>query len=349
MYRLPRTIFLFLLVALAALSACNLQISPQSTAPETLPTSLSLVEVAPAQSEWDACSTDSLVIRARVRLSGADLESARLEYRLVGEGEGPWQMQPMVQVSRDEDTVLVETVVARSWAEEDPPTQLQYAVVAGDTAGAETRWPAAAGEYSAVRVLACPEQAQAPPATEVAAGEPEPSATPLPAPEATPTFAPIPATLVPSPTPTQLVLVLPTATPTPMTFGLPPSVYYSQGQEEDMRELNFFDLDEGKRYTSFNLNADFQLHPGDDPYQDDIRPFNGALFQWFGPKPIKEECAAISGSQFTESITILWPEMKDSYFCYVTSDGRVGWLRVDVWVSLPINERRLIFTWGTFK
>lgn len=58
-----------------------------------------------------------------------------------------------------------------------------------------------------------------------------------------------------------------------------------------------------------------------------------------------------SGDSVALELTLerFWPDMQDTYFCYETSDGCTGWLRIDLWVSLPLAERRLGFGWGTYK
>lgn len=151
-------------------------------------------------------------------------------------------------------------------------------------------------------------------------------------------------------TPGGPIIVLPIVTPTP-TQGfiiVPGLLVHSQGSQEALRELNFFDLDAGTLFQGTNGQVDFQLHPGDDVYLDDIRPFNGSYFGWYGQdQPNKADCQ--NTLKANASMTINWPEMKDTFFCFETSDGRTGWLRIDTYVSLPLPERRLAFSWTTYK
>lgn len=437
---------------LAGLSACgNL---PVDLGPGSGSERISLVEISPSVAEWDACSGEGITIRARVNLAGAELDHARLEYRAVADSEGAWQPGRMVQVSQEQGSVALELDLERFWPEESSPSSLQFAVVAADSSGQETRWPATEGEYSAVSILPCdPDQDVQASGTElpyelvdygVSSSEAgygpgcEPKtvtfeivlqgwssvdsvwvnttwmgnqgvAETIERPMADMGFVTEPEGArrytfdlnIESEAPTNLgnesgqlgwniyvrmtdnqvmeypvggppivavqscvnddvganptstlgpIIAIPLITPTP-TQGIvliPILPYQSLGQEDNMQELNFFDLDSGTLYGSFNGQIDFQLHPGDDPYLDNIRPMNGSYFGWYGEdQPTKTHCE--NTLKATSSTTINWPDMEDTFFCYETSDGRTGWLRVDLWVSLPLAERRFGFGWGTYK
>ncbi len=373
----PRFLWGSMLVLLAM--ACSLLFSPGAPGPEPKPVSLTLLEVRLGAGTW-ACEMETLAFYARVRLANVQLSGARVEYRLAP--QGPWQMQALRPVGQQGDVILLEAVVPRTWTSPDAaPQELQYVVVVSGSSGDEIRWPAQEGTYGVVPISCAQGMSPTPSSSPTAAlGEAPPS--PLPAPQspvpqttatppslgdAVPSVTPEGwvATVLPSPTSWGLVpTVLPTSTPGGFVVTVLPSPTaklikpYSNGQEDNLQEWNFFDLDEGRRLSSFSAVADFQLYPGNDPYQDQIRPFNGASFGWFGAgepnqawpegaPPSQAECNAIE--HVSSPITILWPEMQNTYFCYRTNAGRPGWLRVDVWVSLPQSERRLVFTWLTWE
>lgn len=155
--------------------------------------------------------------------------------------------------------------------------------------------------------------------------------------------------VVPNPTSTPLgLVVVPLATPTPGLIIGTIVLYESQGEMLDMREGEYFDLDAGVKSGFINNQVDFQLHEGNDVYLDDIKPVNFAYFGWHGEDaPSKADCEGTLKAISAQ--TIQWPNMQDSYFCYETNEGRTGWLKVQIWVSLPLNERHLEFSWGTFK
>jgi hypothetical protein len=160
-------------------------------------------------------------------------------------------------------------------------------------------------------------------------------------------LSPCPGGFVPVPTATQPIIVIPLATATPPILINPGLLAYSQG-EQNMPVGATFDLDEGELGLGGPfLAADFHLDNSNQLYLGAIDPFEGAAFGWFGDsKPSKAQCqnTALSGGRQT----IQWPDYQDEYFCYQTNADRYGWLRVDVWVSLPLNERRLEFSWFTF-
>ncbi|GEM_PF-5074993 len=365
----PRALVAFGGVLVVLLAACGwLAGSPSASA------GMTVLEVFPETPTW-ACEQSTLALRARVRLGGAAWDGAQLLYRFAA--DEAWQTQAMYLAAQDADAVVLEAVLPRGWPSADPaPAEMQYAVVVHDAAGETVRWPAQEETYAAVRITACDEPAAAPTAPTVppvagpSTATPEPTATTAPVPPqptATEGNGGMVVTVLPSPTPTPMeVANPPTATPTTVNFVVTPLTTptvpvmvppYSSGEENNLREWNFFDLDEGTRFTSFNLNADFQLYPGDDPYLDQIRPFNGATFAWFGANdptatwpdgapPSFSDCKALEHTG--DPLTIQWPDMENTFFCYKTSAGRRGWLRVKVWVSLPINERRLLFQWVTW-
>ena len=322
--------------------------------PEPSPAALAWVGVTASPEAWQACATAALSIEVQLRAPD-DLEQVRLTYRLRGAQDGPWQTQAMTWRGQTDGIALLEASIAPTWTPDQAPAEVQYAVEATTASGAYARWPAAADAYASVPVQPCPEptdQAEAPPATEVAQPPAPPADTPPPPPPTpipvTPwaSSTPIPVTPWASPTPTTMVVALPSPTPTLLIAA---DVLHSTGQEDNMREWNFFDLDEGKLYTSVNLKVDFQLAPDDeDPYLGVIRPFNKAGFGWIGEDgpPSKADCNIVMAPI---PFTIEWPDYQGVYFCYATADGRIGWLRIDVWVSLPLSDRRLVFTWATFE
>jgi hypothetical protein len=153
----------------------------------------------------------------------------------------------------------------------------------------------------------------------------------------------------PDPTNTPLGLsVVPAATPTQGLIIGTVVLYHSQGELLDLREGEYFDLDEGATSGFINNQVDFQLHQGGDVYLDDIKPVNLAYFGWHGEAaPSKADCEGTLKATIAQ--TIQWPDMQDTYWCYETNEGRQGWLKIQIWVSLPLNERRLEFSWGTFQ
>lgn len=325
-------------------------------APEPGPTpqaqEVAFLEVNALPRVW-GCDAPVLTVQARVRVGAAVLSGGDLWYR-HGESE-TWQMVPMQVAMQQGDNVVFAAALSRAQL---PPevAALTYRIVVRGQDGREIVWPDLGGGYASLPVVPCqPSQAETPMAEAPTTPGPAPASATLKPPTAFPTEGTPGFGVTVLPTPTEVVLILPTATPTSLPVA--DASIYSQGQVEAVQEWNFFDLDSGGLYTSCNLNTDFQLYPGDDPYLDQIRPFNNAYFGWFGSgeptkarpqggPPTKDECLILMAKT---PLTIEWPEFKDTYFCYRTSEGRYGWLRVDVWVSLPLSERRLMFTWRTYK
>lgn len=149
-------------------------------------------------------------------------------------------------------------------------------------------------------------------------------------------------------TPTEPSIANPQPTPTATTPVVRGPLVHSHGQQT-LREGETFDLDEGEVGPGGLFPAgDFRLDEGDDPYLDDIAPFENAYFGWHGAEqPSIGDCGNTLKANFPQ--TILWPEQETTYYCYETNEGRAGWMRIDVWVSLPLNERRLEFGWFTWE
>jgi hypothetical protein len=71
-------------------------------------------------------------------------------------------------------------------------------------------------------------------------------------------------------------------------------------------------------------------------------------YRWYGagPQPGKAGCDILKGAM---PMPLNWPEDKDTYYCYQTSEGLTGWLQVLTYVSQPFPERRLIFSFATYE
>ncbi len=166
---------------------------------------------------------------------------------------------------------------------------------------------------------------------------------------ATPTFGPIIAVPLVTPTSGQLGLApLPTATPT-LGLILVADAIEAQASDVTMFHDTYIDLDTGTLLQSAGGNADFWMASVDDPYLDYLITMNGSYIGWYGQgsQPGKQGC--IGTLKSTSSMMVDWPDHKDSYYCYETSEGRQGWLKVQTFVSQPLFERRLIFSFTTYK
>lgn len=163
-----------------------------------------------------------------------------------------------------------------------------------------------------------------------------------------------------NPTATQgAILILPTATPTaPLqiapqptaTLGLeliPGELLQASGRDVVIEHALGFDFDSGMVVNPKSDAADFAMNSGDDAYIDVMQPLNGSYVGWYGEEaPSKADCNILKASA---AMPIGWPEQQGSYYCFETSDGRVAWLQLETYVSLPLSERRMIFHFKTFK
>jgi hypothetical protein len=144
------------------------------------------------------------------------------------------------------------------------------------------------------------------------------------------------------------ILAVPSATSVP-TLGLVivADVVHDSGSNLTLDHDGLVDLDTG------NLNprqgtADFQMTSGDDPYLDNLVPMNGSYIGWYGAgsQPGKAGCNILMAAA---PMPLNWPDNEDTYYCHVTSSGLTGWLQVHTYVSQPLSERRLIFSYTTYE
>jgi hypothetical protein len=145
------------------------------------------------------------------------------------------------------------------------------------------------------------------------------------------------------------IAAVPSETPVP-TLGLVivADVVHASGSELTLKHDDYVDLDSGSLGVRLGSAADFQMATVDDPYLDALVPKNGAYIGWYGagPQPGKAGCDILKGAM---PMPLNWPEDKDTYYCYQTSEGRTGWLQVLTYVSQPFPERRLIFSFATYE
>jgi hypothetical protein len=150
----------------------------------------------------------------------------------------------------------------------------------------------------------------------------------------------VPAT--PTPTPTGLIFV-------PAITLLPIVLFHSNGAGQIVLDGACFDADEGNGLSCGSGSADFR-------YNYDLHTSGGfpptiIISHWLEPKgsvtlgfypggsaPTKANCQALgmSGSRIDLNA--------GAYYCYKTSDGRIGYLK-----PTGVGETSMTFNWATFN
>lgn len=143
--------------------------------------------------------------------------------------------------------------------------------------------------------------------------------------------------------------IAPQPTPTTGLVLIPGIIIQASGEDIIVNHDQGFDLDSGQVVSKNSSAADFVLAAGDGPYLDDFDPQNGSYVGWAGfidEAPSKSTCNILKSSS---PMVVGWPDKQDSYYCFDTSEGNVAWLRLNIYVSQPFSERRLIFDFTTYK
>lgn len=136
-------------------------------------------------------------------------------------------------------------------------------------------------------------------------------------------------------------------TPTPTATGsifmpgiivtLVPLIYTSSGNDAGVASGSCFDLDAGAAAGCASGEADFRYVFTLFPPDEVVAPTNGARFRFFHATalPTSAECQALAlgGGVF---------DANSNVYCYQTSAGKFGWLRVDS-ASFALQ-----FDWGTY-
>ncbi len=117
-------------------------------------------------------------------------------------------------------------------------------------------------------------------------------------------------------------------------------IYKASGTDVNVHDNGCFDLDEGVSIGCGSPEADFQYEHSLFLFvhEYEIDPIHGSKFKLFGSsKPTSEQCQAIpmSGATF---------ELKKRYYCYLTSAGKYGWIKIKNY-----NSSVVLFDFGTFN
>jgi hypothetical protein len=117
-------------------------------------------------------------------------------------------------------------------------------------------------------------------------------------------------------------------------------LYKSSGTSVNIHDDTCFDLDDGIGIGCGAGEADFKYDHTMILFMHHFRidPRHGARFRLFGgSQPTSEQCQAVSlsTSEF---------ELEEKYYCYQTSAGKYGWLKVK-----GFNPTAVLFDYGTFN
>jgi hypothetical protein len=153
---------------------------------------------------------------------------------------------------------------------------------------------------------------------------------------------------VPEPTPTPTATGLVIITLQPIFPPLLPLLPHSSGDDQSVLDGACFDLDEGAAIGCGSGDSDFAYDydlvatggfpPVIKPVQE-FRPRNGTKIRYFGnTKPSKSDCSALALSGNDLDLD------PGKVYCFQTSDGLYGWLKVD-----SAELASMVFDWLTFN
>jgi len=117
-------------------------------------------------------------------------------------------------------------------------------------------------------------------------------------------------------------------------------VFKATGTDEVVHDNGCFDLDTGENVSCSAAEADFQYEYSHILFTHDyeIDPIHGVRFRIFGTEaPNREQCQSLSLSPLTF-------DLHKRYYCYQTTDGSYGWIKIDDYGSSSV-----IFDFTTYN